>query len=210
MPRSRRQRVVRLRDTLRGSSTAALVVVVLALALGLVGTSWGKEQLRRGILQQARPYLSADLQISRIGRIASSPASRSRGPSRTASGISSASNESKFNACRRLFRNGTAIRKIVVVSPRISAERMSDGRWDLASVVHRPSPPPRTGPRQPLHLPTSKSATATLNCGARCRSGPHAPAHFRVAQRSIRLRRRWDGLEGRSDQAILVRQRSLT
>src|SRR5207342_1012001 len=153
MPRSRRQRVVLA--VLRGIVyTATLVVAVLALALGLVETSWGKEQLRRGILQQARPYLSADLQIGRIeGSLLTSIALEGV---RLSNGQRDLVNIERVEVQYRvgeLFRNGTAIRKIVVVSPRISAERMPDGRWDLASIVQRPSPPPRTGPRRPLHLP---------------------------------------------------------
>ena len=179
MPRSRRQRVVLA--VLRGIVyTAALVVAVLGLALGLVETSWGKEQLRRGILQQARPYLSADLQISRIeGSLLTSIALEGV---RLSNGQRDLVNIERVEFQYRvgeLFRNGTAIRKIVVVSPRISAERMSDGRWDLASVVHRPSPPPRTSPRRPLHLPHIEFSNGDVELRSPLSFGAaHVPAHF--------------------------------
>src|SRR5262245_43608604 len=179
MPRSRRQRVVLA--VLRGIVyAAALLVLLIGAALGLVETPWGKEQLRRGILQQARPYLTADLQINRIeGSLLTSIALEGV---RLSNGQRDLVNIERVEVQYRvaeLFRNGTAIRKIVVQSPRIRAERMPDGRWDLASVVHRPSPRPRTGPRRPLHLPHIEISDGDVQLHSPLSFGAaHVPSHF--------------------------------
>src|SRR5262245_32706404 len=179
MPRSRRQRVVLA--VLRGIVyAAALLVLLLGAALLLVETPWGKEQLRRGILHQAQPYLTADLQINRIeGSLLTSIALEGV---RLSNGQRDLVNIERVEIQYRvaeLFRNGTAIRKIVVQSPRINAERMLDGRWDLASVVHRPTPRPRTGPRRPLHLPHIEVADGDVQLRSPLSFGAaHVPSHF--------------------------------
>ena len=179
MPRSRRQRVVLA--VLRGIVyAAALLVLLLSAALGLVETPWGKEQLRRWILHQAQPYLTADLQINRLqGSLLTSIALEGV---RLSNGQRDLVNIERVEVEYRvaeLFRNGTAIRKIVVQSPHITTERMPDGRWDLASVVHRPEPRPRTGPRRPLHLPHIELSNGDVELRSPLSFGAaHVPSHF--------------------------------
>lgn len=179
MPRSRRQRVVLA--VLRGFVYAvALLVLLVGIAFALLETPLGKEQLRRGILHQARPYLTADLQIDRIGgSLLTSIALEGVRLSNGQRDLVKIDRVEVQYRVAELFRNGTAIRKIVVQSPHIVTERMPDGRWDLASVVHRPSPNPRTGPRRPLHLPHIELSDGDVELRSPLTFGAaHVPAHF--------------------------------
>ena len=179
MPRSRRQRVVLA--VLRGIVyAAALLVLLLGAALGLIETPWGKEQLRRGILHQAQPYLTADLEINRIsGSLLTSIALEGVRLSNGQRDLVKIDRVEVQYRVAELFRNGTAIREIVVQSPHITTERMPDGRWDLASVVHRPEPRPRTGPRRPLHLPHIELNNGDVELRSPLSFGAaHVPSHF--------------------------------
>ena len=65
MPRPRRQRIAAFvgRSLLYAS---VLLIVLLVLAAGALQTGWGKNQLRRLILQQARQYLTVSLELDRL------------------------------------------------------------------------------------------------------------------------------------------------
>jgi TamB, inner membrane protein subunit of TAM complex len=189
MTRSRSQRVTL--TILKGIVyTAAFLCLLLVLVVGLMLTPWGKNQLRRGLLYQARPYLSANLEIERLeGSLFTSfvlHGVRLSTEGRDLVGIERVELEYRIG---ELFRNGTTIRRLVVHRPRISAGRLPDGRWDIAGLLNRRTPSqPRLGPRRQLHLPRIDIADGDVELRTPVSFGAaHIPTHFVALNGQIRF-----------------------
>jgi hypothetical protein len=123
---------------------AVLLVVVAAMLV--VQTGWGHDRLRRLIVSQANRYLTATLDIGRLG------GSIVRGielddvrVSRAGEPIIAIDRVTLSYSIRELIEGGTLIRSLSVDRPRIVAAKQTDGRWDIAALV-RPRNPQR--PRQ--------------------------------------------------------------
>jgi hypothetical protein len=132
----------------------AAAVVLVAVALAAIQTPWAKEQLRQLIVRQANQYLTATLEIGRLG------GSLLRGielgnvrVSRQGEALIDIEAVSLSYSIRELFEGGTVIRRIALVRPRFLVERDADGRWNLGALIRRDAESQeRRGPGRPLHL----------------------------------------------------------
>jgi autotransporter translocation and assembly factor TamB len=160
---------------------ASLVLLLAIAAAVLIQTSWGHDRLRDLVVSQSARYLTATLDIGRLG------GSLLRGIdlenvrlTRDGQPIISIERLSLGYNIRELIGQGPVLRSIVLDRPRIVASRLPDGRWDLAGlVVRNPSRPrePGGGPSIEIDAIEVRDASVTLrdavNFGA-----AHLPTAF--------------------------------
>lgn len=132
----------------------AAVLVLIVAALAAIQTGWAKEQLRQLVVRQANQYLTATLDIGRLG------GSLVRGVelgnvrlSRDGEALIDIERVTVDYSLRELVEAGTVIRRIELVRPRVLVARQADGRWNLGDLIRRDAgPQDRRGPGRPLHL----------------------------------------------------------
>jgi hypothetical protein len=130
------------------------VVLLVAGALVALETSWGKDQLRALVVSQANQYLTATLDIGRLG------GSLLRGIeldnvrlARDGRELVAIDRVALSYSVRELIEGGTVIRRLELDRLHVAASRGRDGQWDLAGLVRSdPQRPPRQGPRRPLRI----------------------------------------------------------
>src|SRR5258706_9128155 len=140
MPRSRRQRfAVGLgRGVIYFS---AFLLILIGAALGALETGWGKNQLRRLILQQANQYLTATLEIDRLeGSLLRGLQLSGVRLSRDGHAIIGIDQVALSYSIRELVEQGTTLRRIRLTHPHVVAGREADGRRDPAALVNRQAP----------------------------------------------------------------------
>ncbi len=165
----------------------ALVVAILGGLLLLVAaalllqTPWAHSQLRRLIVSQANNYLTATLEIDRLG------GSLFRGIE--LDGVRLRRGEATLVAIdrvqvsysiRELVDWGTVIRRLSLTRPRIVAAREPDGRWNLGALVRRGAQRPRTsGPGRPIRIDRIEVVDGTVTLQDRLKFGAaNVPASF--------------------------------
>jgi autotransporter translocation and assembly factor TamB len=139
--------VLRFRSLVRSIAkiavvAAAISALVVGLAVGIMETAWGKNQLRALIVRQANQALAAKLEIGRLGG--------SLFGSLELGGVRLSRNGSPFveidavdvsYSLRQIWQRGLVIREIRVIHPRIAVARDADGRWNLGSILKRSAQP---------------------------------------------------------------------
>ncbi len=162
-----------------------LLAVVLPAAVGialLLRTAWGTEQLRALVVSQANQYLTATLEIDRLG------GSLLRGVE--LDGVRLSRDGRVLVALDRvvvsyspgeLFSGGTLIRRLVLDGLRVQAAREPDGRWDVAALIRRdPNRPPSQGPPRPIQIDTILIRNGNVRLGNAVMLGAaHVPTGYR-------------------------------
>src|ERR1700680_4604019 len=107
-----------------------LVLILPGLGIGLLETSWAKNQIRALIVRQANQYLTARLEIGRLGgslfsglRLGGIPLCREGRP------LISVEEVELNYGLRELFQRGVVIRRLAIGRLTVAAGRGSDGRW---------------------------------------------------------------------------------
>jgi autotransporter translocation and assembly factor TamB len=164
------------------------VLVLIGLGYAALETGWGKNQLRQLIVRQANLYLTATVDIGRLGGsllrgISLSDVRLSR-DGRTLVAIDDVSLDYSI---RELFSEGVVVRRIRLTRPRISAGRQPDGRWDLAALVRREARArEQTGPRRPITLQSIEVIDGTVDLRDPYRFGPAwVPTHFEALNLAV-------------------------
>ncbi|MFN7984025.1 MAG: AsmA family protein, partial [Vicinamibacterales bacterium] len=148
---------------------AVLLVGVLTLVVigaGLLRTDWAHERMRVLVLSQAHRWLNASLDIARIEGSLLSGIELS-GVSLTADDGARIVDIQKVAVVynlRQLFTDGTVIDSITLDRPRIVAQQVADGRWNLTSLIRRetPSAPSKGGRRIRINTLTVHDGSATF------------------------------------------------
>jgi autotransporter translocation and assembly factor TamB len=187
MPRSRRQRfAVGLgRGVIYFS---AFLLILIGAALGALETGWGKNQLRRLILQQANQYLTATLEIDRLeGSLLRGLQLSGVRLSRDGHAIIGIDEVALSYSIRELVEQGTTLRRIRLTRPHVVAGREADGRWDLAALVKRQArEQERTGPGRPIHLLSVEVIDGTIELRNPFSFGAaHVPTRFDALNTSL-------------------------
>jgi hypothetical protein len=159
----------------------AIVLVLVAIAIGLLETTWGKGELRALIVRQANQYLTATLEIGRLG------GSVFRGlelddvtltsDGRPLIAIDSVNLEYSI---RELLEHGTVIRRIALTRPRVVASKLPDGRWDIGAIVRRNArQQQRTGPGRAIEIQSIEVVDASVALRDPLQFGAaHVPTDF--------------------------------
>lgn len=132
----------------------AAVLILAALGIAVLESSWAKNRIRSAIVRQANQYLTATLEIGRLegtffrgiqlGDVRLSRAGRE---------IIAIDDVSLSYSLRELFQPGVVIRKISLARPRVAMARTPDGRWDITTLVKREVfEEKRSGPRRPIEI----------------------------------------------------------
>jgi hypothetical protein len=161
-------------------SLAAGVVLGVA-ALAAVETGWGKNEIRQLIVRQAGNYLTASLEIDRLsGSLFSGIELEGVRLSRDGRALIAIDRVALEYSLRELFDQGTSIRSLRVVRPRVSGGRQADGRWDLGALLNRDQTRPQGDrPRRPLRLRSIEVTDATIELRDPVAFGAaHVPARF--------------------------------
>jgi hypothetical protein len=132
----------------------AAVLILIVAALVAIQTGWAKEQLRQLVVRQANQFLTATLDIGRLG------GSLVRGVelgnvrlSRDGEALIEIERVSVSYSPRELIQAGTVIRRIELVRPRFVVARQPDGRWNLGALIRRDAGSQnRRGPGRALRL----------------------------------------------------------
>jgi len=135
--------------------TIAFLLILVGVAITSLETAWGKNQLRRLVVSQANKYLTATLDIERLG------GSVLRGleltnvrVSRGSDTIVSIDRVALSYSIRELVSGGTIVRSIRLERPQFHIARQPDGRWNITALVRREARErERTGPRRSIRLP---------------------------------------------------------
>jgi autotransporter translocation and assembly factor TamB len=128
------------------------LAVLAVIAIAVIETSWTKDRLRAFIVDQANRYLTATLEIGRLG--GSLFGGVELGDvvlSRNGERIVEIDEVRVVYSLRELWDGGTTIRRLVVTRPRIVADRGPDGRWNLGGLVRRDEPR-SPGPRRRIDI----------------------------------------------------------
>jgi autotransporter translocation and assembly factor TamB len=131
-----------------------VVLVLFGIALVAIETGWAKNQIRELIVRQANQYLTATLEIGRLG------GSLLRGIqlgdvrlARNGHPLIQIDEIALSYSIRELLQPGVVIRSIRLVRPRIVGAKQPGGRWDLGALVKRESrEQERTGPQRPIEI----------------------------------------------------------
>jgi autotransporter translocation and assembly factor TamB len=131
-----------------------LLLILLGVGISIVETGWAKNQIRALIVRQANQYLTANLEIGRLEgslfrglQLGDIRLSRDNQPLVTIDDVRLS------YSIRELWQNGTVIRRIRLVRPRVVASKMPDGRWDLGALVRREAKQEeRSGPGRPIQI----------------------------------------------------------
>jgi hypothetical protein len=162
-----RSRVIRSALRLLGKAILVLIMVVLILAgLGIVvlETGWAKNRIRALIVRQANQYLTARLEIGRLGGSLFSGLQlggiRLSRDGRTLISV----DEVELNyGLRELFQRGVVIRRLAIGRLTVAAGRGTDGRWELANLVKREArQEERTGPSRPIEIASIELRDSTV------------------------------------------------
>src|SRR4051812_21323941 len=159
----------------------AFVLVVVALALAALETSWAKNQLRGLIVRQANQYLTATLEIGQLeGSIVRGLRLGGIRLSRAGETIVSVDDVALTYCIRELFERGVIIRQIRLVHPTIVARREPDGRWNLGALVRRETRQnQQSGPGRPIHIVSIELTDAAVTLKDPLAFGAaHVPSHF--------------------------------
>ncbi|HEY1910488.1 MAG TPA: translocation/assembly module TamB domain-containing protein [Vicinamibacterales bacterium] len=159
----------------------AFVLIVTAIAIGVVETGWAKEGLRDLIVGQANQYLTATLAIGRLeGSLFRGIELGDVNLSRNGQTLIHIDEISLSYALRELFDRGVTIRRVRLTHPVVVGARTTDGTWDLAALVKRDSSEAgRTGPGRPITVQSIEvvnghvSLRSPLDFGA-----AHVPTDF--------------------------------
>src|SRR5579884_2805393 len=116
-----------------------LVAVLLAVLLVLlVQTTWAKNQIRALIVREANEYLTARLDIGRLeGSLFSNLILRDVRLSQGGRTLVAIDRVSLAYNIREIWSRGAVVDRIVLAAPRVTATRLADGRWDLASLTRQ-------------------------------------------------------------------------
>jgi hypothetical protein len=134
-----------------------LIVLVLVLAVSAIGvleTGWAKNRIRALIVRQADQYLTAHLEIGRLGGSFFSGLQLSGiRLSRDGRTLISIDELEVSYGLGELLQHGIVIRRLAIGGLTVVAGREPDGRWDLANLVKREAQQGgRTGPGRPIEV----------------------------------------------------------
>src|SRR5713226_570520 len=152
MPRSRPHRITLA--LLRSLGYVAAAILVLAgLAVAVIQTAWGKNQIRQLIVHEANQYLTATLDIGRLdGSLFRDLTLGNVSVTQNGETIVSADEIELQFSIRELLAAGTTLRLIRVIRPRVVAARLPNGVWNLAALLKRETrEDQRAGPARPFH-----------------------------------------------------------
>src|SRR4029450_5622687 len=129
-----------------------LVLVVVALVV--LQTGWGKNQIRALIVRQANQYLTATLSIGRLqGSLVRGIELSEVTLARNGRTLISIDDVAVTYSIRELFDQGPSIRQIRIARPRVVVEKEADGRWNLGALIKRTTRvSQRSGPGRPIHM----------------------------------------------------------
>src|ERR1700730_12044141 len=141
-----------------------LVLVLSGLGIGVLETGWAKNQIRALIVRQANQYLTARLEIGRLGgsllgglQLGGIRLSRE---GRTL--ISMDDVELRYDL-RELLQRGVVIRRLAIGRLTVAAGRYVDGAWALANLVKREArQEERTGPSRPIEIVSIEVRDSTV------------------------------------------------
>lgn len=159
----------------------AALLVLLGAAILVLETAWAKNQIRHLIVRQANQYLTATLEIGRLG------GSLFRGIelgdinlSRDGHRIIHVDDVALSYSLRELFQQGVVIRSLRIERPVVAAGREADGQWNLANLVRRDAREARrTGPGGPIEILSIEVRDATIALGDEVHLGDvHLPTRF--------------------------------
>lgn len=147
------------------------MVALLVLAGGVVGaleTGWGKNQLRELILREANQFLAATLEIDQLeGSLFRGLRLTGIRLSRDGEMLVAIDEASLGYSPRELVQNGTTVRSLRLVRPRVSARKDADGRWNLTSLVRRDArDADRQGPRRAIRLRSIEIVDGDVQLGS--------------------------------------------
>ena len=161
------------------------VIVALLILVGLgitaVETGWAKNQIRQLIVRQANHYLTATLEIGRLG------GSLFRGIelgdvrlSRDGHTLVAIESVALTYSIRELLQPGVVIRRVRLVRPRIAGGKQADGRWDLATLIRRERrEQERSGPGRPIEVQAIEIVDGDIALRDEVDLGAaHIPTHF--------------------------------
>jgi hypothetical protein len=159
----------RIRSAVRLLGKAILVLIMLMLVLtglgiGVLETGWAKNRIRALIVRQANEYLTARLEIGRLGgsllgglQLGGIRLSRE---GRTL--ISMDEVELSYDL-RELFQRGVVIKRLAIGRLTVAAGRETDGTWELANLVKREArQEERTGPSRPIEISSIELRDSTV------------------------------------------------
>jgi hypothetical protein len=130
------------------------VLAIVGAGIGVLETAWAKNELRTLIVRQANEYLTATLEIGRLeGSLLRGLRLGDVRLSRNNETIISIDEIDLRYSLRELWENGTVIRRIRLVRPRVVVAKQEDGRWNLGALVRREAKrEERTGPGRPIEI----------------------------------------------------------
>ncbi|PYR58655.1 MAG: hypothetical protein DMF91_16700 [Acidobacteria bacterium] len=159
----------------------AAVLIIVALAIGVLESSWAKNRIRHVIVRQANQYLTATLEIGRLeGTFFRGIQLGDVRLSRDGREIIAIDDVSLSYSLRELVQPGVVIRKIRLARPRVVMARTPDGRWDITTLVKREvSEEKRSGPRRPIDVESIEVYDGTVTLRDPLDFGAvHAPTRY--------------------------------
>jgi autotransporter translocation and assembly factor TamB len=163
-------------------------LLLIVAAIALVDTNWGQAQLRRLIVGQSHRFLAATLEIDALdGSLFRGIQLRGVRLVQDDRPIVQIKEIALSYSIRELIDQGTRIRSLKVVEPRIAAERLPDGRWNLAAIVKRDSREgQRTGPSRPISIDAIDVVNGSVTIGERLAFGAvRAPTRYQALNASL-------------------------
>lgn len=151
----------------------AAIAVIVGIALAGIETEWGRNQIRQLIVRQANQYLAATLEIGRLqGSLLRGIELGDVRISQNGQTLVAIDDVSLSYSIRELFDRGTIIRRIRLARPRIVAEKLADGRWNLGALVKRDASSGRQrGPRRPILIRSIEVSDGSVAVHAPLRLG---------------------------------------
>ena len=163
------------------SGLAALILVIVLLALGLVETGWAKNRLRGVIVRQANQYLTATLSIGRLeGSLLGGLRLGDISLGRDGHTLIRIDEVALTYSLQELVQKGVVIRSVRLTRPYVVGAKMADGRWDLGALVKRESrEQDRTGPNRPIQIQSIEVIDGRISLQDPLDFGPaHVPTDF--------------------------------
>jgi hypothetical protein len=141
-----------------------VVLILTGLGIGVLETGWAKNQIRALIVRQANQYLTARLEIGRLGgSLFSGLHLGGIRLSRDGRTLISVDEVELSYGLRELFQRGVVIRRLAIGRLTVAAGRGTDGGWDLANLVKREArQEERTGPNRPIEIVSIELRDSTV------------------------------------------------
>jgi hypothetical protein len=194
-----------------GRATVKTVIALLAIALMVVAaaavslrTDWAKNELRNLLVAQANRYLIGTLEIGRLeGSLYEGVELRDVRLLRSGRAVVEVEAVRVTYGIRQLFQPTTSIRELRLTRPRVYAVKENDGRWNLATLVQRQTPPAQPqGPPRAFHIGSIEITDGTVELASPVTFGAvRVPTRFDDLDASFSLDRTAEGWRVSFEQA---------